>query len=217
MIYIGQSQNIEDRYNEHLRKLRNNLATNYKLQECYNLYGRPELVVLEECSLENLNSLELAWQNEFNSITNGLDLVEAGQVGRGPQSNNSKYSKMQILRVFILLAKTDLSQLEIAKKVRCNKSLPNDIKNKRIHLWLKEDYPILYQKMIERTNYNKLTHKIGVGYLSTFISPEGKEYITSNAKDLARLLYPNEVEVARKGFSRLRSGSRKSWRGWTVN
>ena len=147
MVYIGQSQNIESRYTEHLYKLKNNRHTNYRVKDEYVKYGAPELVILEKCSIGYLNDLEVIWTAEFNSIKEGLNIIEAGEVGYGANSNSSKYSKIQLLRVFSLLYKTDLMQTEIAKKTGVNRSSVSDIKNGNSHLWLKDVYPAKYIKM----------------------------------------------------------------------
>lgn len=46
LIYIGQSQNIERRFTEHLYKLKNNTHTNYKVQKAYITYGLPSTNIL---------------------------------------------------------------------------------------------------------------------------------------------------------------------------
>ena len=78
MVYIGQSTNIEQRYKEHISSLKNNKHTNYKVQNEYNKYGIFELVVIQECLVDDLYSLEIQWTEEFNSLVVGLNIVEPG-------------------------------------------------------------------------------------------------------------------------------------------
>lgn len=85
LIYIGQSQNIERRFSEHIYKLTNTKHTNYKVQNAYNLYGLPVLNILEQCEISELNTLEISYTKEFNGLDKhrGLCLIEAGNVGWG--------------------------------------------------------------------------------------------------------------------------------------
>ena len=211
MVYIGQSQDIKTRFIEHLHKLKNDRHTNYKVYDCYLKYGQPELVILEECLIEDSNTLEIAWTAEFDSIKKGLNIIEAGQVWYGTNSNASKYSRMQILRVFSLLYRTNLNYTEISKKCNVSKSLCQDVKSGDTHLWLKEAYPVKYVLMKNRKKYVNPG-----GDLTTFISPLGQEYTVKNVRDLARELFPDNWEVFRKGLSRIRTGKRKSYLGWTI-
>ena len=103
LVYIGLSQNIERRFKDHLNTLKNNKHTNYKVQNTFNNYGEPKLIIIEECIIEELNDKEIFWTKEFNSINNGLNIIEAGQAGFGTNSSNSKYSKEQIIEALDLL------------------------------------------------------------------------------------------------------------------
>jgi predicted DNA-binding protein YlxM (UPF0122 family)/predicted GIY-YIG superfamily endonuclease len=211
LVYIGQSQDIDARYKEHIRKLKNNKATNYKVQEAYNKYGIPELVIVEECFITELNSKEIEWTAEFNSIKEGLNIIEAGQVGFGPNSNASKYTKRQILKVFSLLYRTNLSHIEIAKNSNVNKNLVHDIYKGKTHIWLKETYSNKYEKMKDREGF---TTKGGPNI--TFITPEGKELELSNIGKYCKDLGFEHNSPLRRGLSKLRSGKLKSYLGWKI-
>ena len=56
--YIGQSININRRFSQHKRDLKKGTHTNNRLQNCYNKYGEPVLEVLQECSKEELDTIE---------------------------------------------------------------------------------------------------------------------------------------------------------------
>ncbi len=62
-MYIGQSRNIENRYKDHCRELKNNQHYNKHLQASYNKYGMSEfyITVLEECDIEILGPKEQQW------------------------------------------------------------------------------------------------------------------------------------------------------------
>lgn len=151
LVYIGQSSNIEVRYEEHKRKLRNKTHTNYKVQNMYNLYGIPEIQILEVCTHDSLNHKEILWTNEFDSLNKGLNIVEPGKAAFGTRSPSSKYSKFQILKVFAYLYNdNNYKSSYIANKCRVTEHLISDIFNSKSHTWLKQEYPSQYNKMLER-------------------------------------------------------------------
>ena len=149
-VYIGQSIDIQKRYRKHKHLLKYNKHPNHKITKEYNLFGVPELIILEECLIEHLNDLEIEYIKEYDSIKNGLNIIEGGDSGNGTNSATSKYSRYKILRIFVRLAKTNDPQLFISKVESVPKSLVYAIKNGNNHLWLKESYPMLYEKMRNR-------------------------------------------------------------------
>ena len=78
--------------------------------------------MIEECAISGLDDKEILWTNEFDSINNGLNIVEAGACPTGFNARNSKYSKIQILRVFSLLINTSKSHSEISKITKVTSS-----------------------------------------------------------------------------------------------
>lgn len=222
LIYIGQAINLNRRNNEHFKKLNANKHSNYKVQEAYNSYGYPEFIVLETCSIDNLNTLEIFWQNEFQSLKS-LDIVTAGDVGKGVQSNASKYSKFTILKVFLCLISTKYKTcLEIADKCKVPVSLVYDIYSGVSHTWLKDVYPEKYS-MMKNISYRESSYNTLYKYSKVLISPDKKLFeVTNSVIASARLIkeqyYPEDTEeVIRKGLSRVLSGIRNSWRGWTLS
>lgn len=223
LVYVGQSQNMSSRKVEHFRRMFNGTHSNYKVQAAYTLYGEPDFILLEECSILDLNRLELFWQNELNSL-NSLDIVKAGQVGLGHASNASKYSKILLLRVFSCLYKNNLKTFtNIA--TRCNlvsTSLISDIYKGKSHLWLKHEYPEKYSAM-QAVDY-KSQSAWGSNFkdYASLIAPDGRlfridESVLNTSIDIQQHYYPGEsVEVVRKGISRVLSGIRKSWRNWKL-
>jgi hypothetical protein len=179
------------------------------VQNCFDKYGVPELVILEKCSENKLNYLERVWQIEFNSIEDGLDLVVAGQVGYGYSSNNSKYSKLTILKIFSLLSTTNMTQLEISNKVKVPKSLVSDIKKCKAHYWLKDFYPARYEKMKNRVPNKFKGREITIKNILT-----GEEVKVSNLREFAR--DRGLPEAASSGLGRLRAGTRKKYKDWIL-
>ena len=74
--YVGQSSNIEERWKEHLRKLRGNSHHSVHLQRAWNLFGEPAFTfeVYKVCLIENLDSEELKAMEIFNVCENGYNI-----------------------------------------------------------------------------------------------------------------------------------------------
>ena len=56
-VYIGQSIDIESRFSKHKSALSRGVAAP-KLQAAHTLYGIPNLEILTECAISELNSYE---------------------------------------------------------------------------------------------------------------------------------------------------------------
>lgn len=84
--YVGKSINIENRFEEHIRELRNNSHFNSYLQHAWNKYGetRFEFTVLEVCSENCINEREKHWINHFGGFTSDMlyNLAEGGEGGK---------------------------------------------------------------------------------------------------------------------------------------
>jgi group I intron endonuclease len=67
-VYIGQSQNLNNRKNNHFYWLEKNEHHNDYLQKAYNKYGKENFIfeILEES--DDLNNRELYWINEYGGI-----------------------------------------------------------------------------------------------------------------------------------------------------
>ena len=214
LVYIGQSQGIESRYKEHLYKMKSNRHTNYKVQDSYNKYGEPELTILEKCIIEQLNELEIYYAKEFDSINKGLNIVEAGLVGWGVNSNASKYTKRQILKVFSLLYKTNLSVKTIANRCLVRNNLVQDICRGHNHKWLAEKYP---DKYILATR-PRTSMRFNRGVKAVVIDPNGLELqvLSSRCVYTHPLLKHKNYESTRPSINKLLDGRLKSYLGFTL-
>lgn len=81
-VYIGQSANINKRWNNHRSKLENNSHENKHLQDSYNKYGKDnfEYTIICECRKEELNDLEKYYIRKYHSYDNkyGYNLTKGG-------------------------------------------------------------------------------------------------------------------------------------------
>ncbi len=220
LIYIGLSSNIEDRFYAHMNSLNNGKHDNYKVQDAYIKFGSPKLIILEECSISDLNDKEIKWINEFDSINNGLNIIEGGGASYGVNHTTSKYSKSQILKVFSLLYRTNLSYKDISEKVSVSKVTVAAIAKGRVHTWLSKygnKYDLALRNREDIARYNRANSRTGVGnkkYTYTFISPEGVTYthicISSFCKEQG---FPN-ISAAKQGFSRIINGHTDNYFNW---
>lgn len=72
--YVGQSISIETRWQQHIRRLRNNTHVNARLQNTYNKYGICNLQfrIIEECTKDELTEREIFWYEELQPEINIL-------------------------------------------------------------------------------------------------------------------------------------------------
>ncbi len=81
--YIGSSKNIENRWQTHMRDLKNGNHHNYYLQKEYHKYGEDNLVFTVVCSVdreEDLFEVEHIYINKFKFCTLFNSLRKPGEV-----------------------------------------------------------------------------------------------------------------------------------------
>jgi group I intron endonuclease len=221
-VYIGLSTRIEQRFMDHVASMKANKHDNFKVQQAYITYGIPSLIIIEKCSVEELNSNEVYWIEEFDSIENGFNIIEGGGSSYGHRHTTSKYSKIQILKTFILLAKTSMSYISISNRTKVAKGTVARIAQALSHTWLQAINPEMYELATRNrtllSNYNRSIGRTGVGntkYTYTFISPLGEIYsnscITNFCKTVGKF---DNVQAAKQGFSKIINGTRTEYFGW---
>ena len=72
-IYIGQSKNIEERWEEHKRKMQ---VRNTQLYQAMRFFGIENFVfeIIKECSLDQLNEREQYYIHKYDSINKGYNM-----------------------------------------------------------------------------------------------------------------------------------------------
>lgn len=96
--YIGQSNDIERRWKEHCSPNRYK-TSNIPLEWAIHKYGKDNfsLEVLQECCLEELNTLETYWINKTQAIEKGYNCNLGGNCGlRGAHNPNAKLSESDV-------------------------------------------------------------------------------------------------------------------------
>lgn len=146
-VYIGQSENIENRFRRHIRDL---LSNNHsiKMNIAYSTFGLPEYTILVECSPIDLNEFENETIEIYNAVDNGFNScykAEELPVGYGELNGNARFSNSQIEESFeLLVTNTSLSFEEISRITGVSKGTVSNISKGATHTWLAREYPEKY-------------------------------------------------------------------------
>lgn len=158
--YIGISNNMRRRMNEHNIDFRNNLPIEHAIQK----YGKiTDFILLEEIDVndrELMRQREKYWIAKYHSNDRkfGYNVSEGGD-GADMGSNNSqaKFTEEQIQQIYQDLKDNKETMIDIATKYQINLSSLSCINNGKTYFHSNEVYPIRYgfvkiKKGIE--NYN---------------------------------------------------------------
>lgn len=210
--YVGQSSNIEQRYIGHCSELRTG-KSNFKLLEAFRLGGIPKLEILEECSIEELTTREVYWIKKLDTVFNGLNLTDkCVNSGLGENNFKSLYSNEIIEKAFLYLVDNpDKNLKQISKYTGVNYSVIGSISRGYSHMWLKEKYPIEYEKIRSspRRGLNNASYQ-NLNYPAV-ISPDNVVYYISNLQKFCR-----EHNLNASCMHGLLHGSRKTHKKWKL-
>ena len=119
-VYIGQSINIEKRWTRHKSDSKHKHEPLYKAIRKYGLENF-KFEVIEECSLIQLDDLEVKWIKYYNSCNYkfGYNISDGGKANR----HFMKISVELLDAITLELIKTTDSYLEIAKKFNVTRDL----------------------------------------------------------------------------------------------
>lgn len=192
--YIGKSIDIEGRYKEHCRKLKNGYHKNILLKSGYDTFNTfPTLSVLEELSADDniLYLKEIEWIEEFNSFHHGMnETVGGGGTGFGEDSPRSKYSNSKIIEVFNLIVNDRTSSLKsISSITGVSYAVVKTISEGSKHRWLQDMFPekyIIMLNMIGTRSKSKSAKDRGIIY-PAIVDPEGKIYHIDNAAEFSKI------------------------------
>jgi hypothetical protein len=216
MVYIGQSRNTGHRLNMHMSLMRRGIHAK-KLQYAYNLYGEPQLEILEECNETELDILETKFIEEFDSVDRGFNTCRVPGKGSGLYGEDvytSKFSNEQIEAAFHLLVYAqELSSTEISNLTGVSKytvdslsSVPRD--------WLVKKYPeeyyILNSRVLDRFGKGKTLKEKGIVY-PNIVSPSGSVYVVENTSKFAK-----EHKLNNGHLVQVLRGREKQHKGWKL-
>lgn len=219
-VYIGQAENIQKRYKEHLANMLSGRASK-KLLEAFKKYGAPSYEVLCEIPSGSMDAEENSAIEIFDSANSGFNTfrTEGGSIRglSGLGHGNSKYSKISILRVFSLLYKTTMPYRKIAEKTKVNPSLVSNILQ-GVHNWLATEYPEQYQKMLDNRAIRNAVNVKSLSKVVLLKSPTGELFKVQNIRQFC-MLQPDlsrNLESARSSIAKVIRGVKPSHLGWIL-
>lgn len=95
-MYIGQSIDIHDRWDEHIYSLRGGYHINNHLQRAWNKYHENnfDFSIIEECSEDELDDKEIFWIAKYDSYYNGYNQTKGGGGVRGYKHTDETKQKI---------------------------------------------------------------------------------------------------------------------------
>lgn len=97
--YIGQSNNIERRFQQHCYK---GEKARIPLDIAIKKYGKDAFTfeILEECNLQQLNEREFYWIKYYDTVKNGYNCSEGGdQQSIGENNGRSKLTEQDVIKI----------------------------------------------------------------------------------------------------------------------
>ncbi len=212
-IYVGKTNNIYTREDDHFQSLRNNTHHNYHLQKAFNKYGEDNFVyeILIECDENILYSEEHYWCNMLNAHNRkfGYNIRPTHPEGRCGVSENTKILIANAFKKpIIVLSKDGIfidkceSLEETCKKFNVgsstvSKSINNKSKTYEKFVFVLEkdydrskDYKIIPKiKIYNRYTRTILMYDLNNVLLREFVSmTDAAKYINSEIYTLWRIL-----------------------------
>lgn len=180
-IYVGQSVNIENRYINHMSKFRNNQHSAY-MQNMYNKYDSPQLVILEECSISELDHKEIYWI----SVSDTVNISVGGSNGLfGVNSPRCRYTKEQIVLVAQLLTNPNYTDFEISELTGVSCGTIMGIRKRKRHNWLAEEFPDLWKSLEDISRFSTAQAR-RFKTDCTLCDVDGKYHIVTNISKFAK-------------------------------
>lgn len=186
-VYIGMSENIENRWNSHRHNLTNGTCSE-KLVEAFKKYGVPTLEILCECTVAELDLLEREAIQIYDSIAKGFNSRDGGATGAGisvsGQGNGrAKYTNQQIEHAFQLLCNTTMTHGQIADKAGVSLQAVSHISCGTGHKWLALKYPVEHSKLLasKRSGHKEF------GVVHIIDTTTSTEYETRSYQDIQTL------------------------------
>lgn len=188
-IYIGQSVDVQKRYNSHIHYLKQGKDENVKLHRAYSKYGIPSLEIVEECTIAELDSKELEYIILFDTVNTGLNkILPINGIGRGTTAPASIYSEDVIRSLVPLLLDKTKTLKDIESISGINKNTIISIYNGDMHRWFSEEYHDVIPKIKELAEYRRINSRTAVfsgKVIPSIISPAGE--IISNITNIRKL------------------------------
>lgn len=211
-VYIGQSINIERRIIEHKYYLSKKLAPK-KLQEAYDLYGKPSTEVLVECDVQDLNNLETEAISIYNSFYNGFNSIKSPNNMQQYGLKVSPNIDNIILAFQHMLDKPEDTLVKISLLYNVSRTCLAGIKNLNRYAWLKDIFGDLYTRYINSPTILSNRHSIKALGIShpPIQSPSGEVFQVDNIKAFAET-----HGLDRSNIGKVLRGKKPQYKGWKL-
>ena len=208
--YIGQAQNIAVRYRTHVSELVSGKHFNFKVQQEYVVCGIPDIEVLCECPIPELDIKEPTYIDINNE--NCLNILSAlPNQYRGENSPRAIYTKDKLLPVLEYLANNPkVNRKDVAQRFGVDVSTVHDISGGRGRLLeFSESHPELVTAIIA----NKAPNTRG---LNTVTLTNGIEIVSLVTGQYSEFCRKHNIQTS--NLSKVIKGARKHTQGWsTIN
>jgi group I intron endonuclease len=156
-IYIGQSNNVEERWYKHVWDAKNRI-TNMPLHEDIRLYGEDKFnyTVIEQCSDEIANDREQFWIKYFNATgPNGYNVI-----GRGVDNPNAIFDKETLNNIINEIMYSGLSNRKIAQKYNCSDTVIWAINNGEAYKDPNLSYPLKKSNRYDKEKIKQIKYAL---------------------------------------------------------
>ena len=198
-VYVGQTNNLKLRKQNHFADLKANIHHNHHLQNAWNKYGRKnfEFEVLEECSLDKLDEVEIYWIKYYESYNRrfGYNFELGGNHSPQTQETRDKIDSIIELRkqktfddrfgaieekggiVYIVKSiKEGRTQADVADELNLPKSfIPQYLSLYNI-TWLE-----IFIEVTQQEKFNTITENGGLPFIINCILKDWKKSDICNA------------------------------------
>jgi hypothetical protein len=204
-LYIGKSLDIDRRIKEHIRNLAKGSHYNTKMQDKYYDHKTIEYGVIEYCDPDILDSREMYWIAELDTVVNGLNI----STNEGTSSPNTKFNREEIIKCVELLCNPLNSIESIVESTGMSKGTVQHINNLDHHTWLRQELPGKCS-ILENIRVNNLRVRNDFKPI-ILISPEGIEFTVSKMRQFAA-----EHKLLQSTLSLLVNRKRDVYKGWRL-
>ena len=204
-VYVGQSQNINIRFNMHKSHLRHQKHRNSYLQRAWNKYGEANFVfeVKELCSIDELNEKEVYWIKKLqaNHRDKGFNLTDGGDGVRGykhtekdkvflseywtgrqtGENNTRSVLKDDDVKEIIRLLLNHVSMYKIAKMFNISKANVQMIKEKKTWAHLTQD--IVFTPKPKTSKYKNISYSKSKNIYIAEFNYKGIRHLVGKFKD----------------------------------
>ena len=168
-IYIGSTNNLERRWENHIYQLKNNIHHSIKLQKAWNKYGEDnfEFSIIEEFNSDNEDDKYIKEQyylDLYESYTdkgyNMSNVADTRKLFKRIKSENSVFTKITkevAIAIKRELCETDKQQKEIAEEFNVTRGVVSNIAN--LNTWA--NYGEEYNEILKKK-------KKSIGYLDDY-------------------------------------------------